>query len=116
MEENKCVICGGPLGENTIPSEMLEGDICLEAQPPREPCEFLDKALVASVHFKCELNAAMEEFEDMCMLHTPFNIRRNNGLRVIDCGHLPAVRAAMRSLQAILDEAIANPGGQNVQE
>ena len=116
MEENKCVICGGPLGENTIPSWSLDGDVCLEKTPPATPCEFLDKALNAAGWFRATLLENEGRFESLCELNRPYNIRRNGGLKSLDCGHLPAIRAAVASLQRVLDRAIANPGGPNVQE
>ena len=114
--ENKCVICGGPLGENTIPSLMLEGNVCVEREPPQVPCDFLDRALDAATALNYRLKDEMEEFEARCTVREPYNIRRNGGFRVLDCGHLPAIRAALSNLQRVLDRAIENPGGPNVQE
>ena len=115
MEENKCVICGGPLGENTIPSETLDGDVCFERQGP-DLCELLDKAHTATVRLRDSLLESMARFEAGCSLSASYYIRRNLGLRVLDCGHLPAVREAISNLQRVLDGAIANPGGPHVQE
>ena len=114
--ENKCVICGGPVGENAIPSRVLAGGACLEGRFPDGPCDFLDKALGAASYFRDELRSVVDEFEDKCTLHTSFDARRNGGFRHLYCGYLPAIRQAICDLEKVLDSAIANPGGPNVQE
>ena len=114
--ENKCVICGGPVGENAIPSRTLDGEVCLESAFPATPCEFLDKAFSAAGRLKSALEDIVMDFEDKCSVSTAYNIRRNGGLRPLDCGHLPAIRAAISNLQCVLDTALNNPGGPDVQE